>query len=366
MPTDPTPFPGGTPDTGTTNAPAPAPEGGFLSVAEAVEEQLRDLQTQAPPAEAPSPDEPETPSEPDQRQSAPDPFEEPEGILSSEQLAPPHSQPDPAEPEAAPAPTQDPTSEVIFEHEGRPITAEEARRGFLREADYHAKTRDLADKRRAFEAEQQALQQERQLYSQALTTLKTSMEDPRTAGLLSAEEMAQLQHEDPTAWLQQRELQREHQDKLQRIEAEQQRVFQEEQAVQQKQFQDYVQDQQAKLVALMPDWSDEKVSTQRKTDMVNYLKDYGFSEQEMANIYDHRLIRILTDALRGKAVANPASLDAKKVVTPAPTVRTSRRQGQAEPRADTRIRQAEKRLSQSNSFEDAVALQLARQEQRTH
>lgn len=357
---------GGTPPAGTTDTSTAPVEGGFLSVAEAVAEQLRDLNSEAPPTPAPVTEDPGPPSVPDPQQPAPDPFGEPSSGLSPEQLAPPPFT-DPGQ-ETVPEVFAEPepvTPEVLFEHEGTPVTLEEARRGFLREADYSRKTMELADQRRSLDGERQGLQNERQLYVTALETLKTSVAQNLQHGSPSQQEMDRLRDEDRDAWLHQREVQREHTEKIQQIEAEQHRVYTEQQAAQQQQFQSYVQDQQTRLAALLPDWNDEKVGGQRKLEVREYLKGKGFSDEEMGGIYDHRLITVLLDAVRGRAVTDPAALAAKKVVTPpAPALRASARR-QARPQSDVRIRQAETRLDQSGSLEDAVALQLARQEQRT-
>ena len=331
---------------------------GFLSIDQAVEAQMR-THAEGNPAEpdtAPA-TEPEQPSDAHvvdadlaTQPTQPEADQEPTLPGLAELVAEPEP---PSEPEPA-------VPQVLFEHDGRPVTLEEAQRGFMLQADYTRKTQAVAEERKRIQAEEQRLSNERQHYTKALETLKTSLTQQQSAGMSDAE-MEVLRQQDPMAWMQQKELMRENESRLAKLEQEQDRVAREEAEARQSQLTRYIQEQQEQLAVVMPEWKDEKVANERRSAMRDYLKDYGFSDQEMSQIYDHRLLIILNDALRGKMAADPAALEKKRVTNKTPSMPKTARQPAAAP-ADARVRQLAKKFEQSGSIEDAVDFQLARAE----
>jgi len=97
------------------------------------------------------------------------------------------------------------------------------------------------------------------------------------------------------------------------IKANIQRVIQEQQdeaATQAKsRMATYVAEQTEKLYEVMPTWIDEKVAAKEYSAMKDEaIKTYGFTEEEMMKINDHRIIRVMLDAVKGSAVKSDSPL----------------------------------------------------------
>lgn len=71
----------------------------------------------------------------------------------------------------------------------------------------------------------------------------------------------------------------------------------------------YVEEQTEKLYEAMPTWIDEKVAAKEYSAMKDEaIKTYGFTEEEMMKINDHRIIRVMLDAVKGSAVKSDSPL----------------------------------------------------------
>ncbi len=72
-------------------------------------------------------------------------------------------------------------------------------------------------------------------------------------------------------------------------------------------------DQAGKLARKMPEWNDPKSGPVLKAQLSNYARSMGFSDQELANMADHRFLLVLKDAAMGKTVR----ADGKKLIADA-------------------------------------------------
>jgi len=97
------------------------------------------------------------------------------------------------------------------------------------------------------------------------------------------------------------------------IKANIQRVIQEQQQESANRAQghmaNYVQEQTDKLYEVMPSWIDEKVAAKEYSAMKDEaIRVYGFTDEEMLKINDHRIIRVMLDAVKGSAVKSDSPL----------------------------------------------------------
>lgn len=97
------------------------------------------------------------------------------------------------------------------------------------------------------------------------------------------------------------------------IKANIQRIIQEQQQESANQMQGqtatYIAEQTEKLYEHMPTWIDEKVAAKEYSAMKDEaIKTYGFTEDEMMKINDHRIIRVMLDAVRGSAIKSDSPL----------------------------------------------------------
>jgi len=100
---------------------------------------------------------------------------------------------------------------------------------------------------------------------------------------------------------------------IKNVKANIQRVLQEQQQDAANQAKDrmatYVEEQTEKLYEHLPTWIDEKVAAKEYSAMKDAVIDaYGFTEDEMMKVNDHRIIRVMLDAIKGSAVKSDSPL----------------------------------------------------------
>jgi hypothetical protein len=343
---------------GNTGAPAPtAPNsGGILSIADAVAAQLADPETDTPEPEPDTEGEDNAPEPEDGGEDTPEETPEDTDVDTE-----PEPQPD------TDAPTEDETPEdddfvelapenVLFRHEGADVTLGEAEKGFLRQSDYTSKTSELAVERKAIAEERQETAREREHYSQSLEAMQATLDAASNQQI----DWETLRSTDPVGYLQHKEAERERQDQQAKIRDEQTRLDAQAQQDHQVARTAHEATQTDLLSKALPSWGDEKVATKEKSDIVGYLGDMGFSPEETREVIDHRLVLVLRDAVAGKSLRKGKAPNAKKLAKTRPMMKkagTSKRGAKPE---NVRKSQADARLSESGTMEDAVSLQMER------
>lgn len=125
------------------------------------------------------------------------------------------------------------------------------------------------------------------------------------------------------------------------------------------QLQAAVAEQQAQLIDKLPSWSDADVAKRETAEIRQYLEGTGYTEKEIAGIYDHRAVlmarkAMLFDKLQAEkpGVTNKVRTAPKK---PAPGSPAARGANKTRRQSDTR-----KTLKRSGSVDDAVAYLMDR------
>jgi len=231
--------------------------------------------------------------------------------------------------------------------EEKEVTVDELISGYQKGDDYTKKSQALAEKRKAVEAEAHAVQEAMQLreqYAQRLDQVKVLLENSD-----EQVDLDELKENDPISWSIKVAEKTENNKKLQLIEQEQQRLAQ----AHQKQ----AAEQQAKLVAheaemltsKVKEFSDPKKAEQIKSEIRNFGKSIGFSDQELAQVYDHRHVMVLQKAMAYDRIQK-AKAGVTKKVAKAPKMA---KQGNKVAKTDIFTKQ-KKRLKQSGSIADAT------------
>ena len=171
------------------------------------------------------------------------------------------------------------------------VTLDELQKGYSRTQDYTRKTQQIAETRKAVEAEAAAIRAEREQYAQLLGALKQQLESAETPV-----DLERLRIEDPIEWITQRELLRDRQDKLAAIQSEQQRLSQLTAQQRAQEMQAHLASQQEALIQAVPEWKDSKKAQAEKALLVEFGKKIGFSDEELKNVYDHRAVIALRKA----------------------------------------------------------------------
>lgn len=171
------------------------------------------------------------------------------------------------------------------------VTLEELQKGYSRTQDYTRKTQQIAEVRKQVEAETQAVRAERAQYAQLLGALQAQLQatEPQV-------DLDRLYNEDPIEWVRQKEILRERQEKAYAIQAEQQRLAQLSQQEQQQAMEQQLIAQKDALLAALPEWKDPKKAKAEKALVVETAKSVGFTEDDLKQVYDHRLVLLLRKA----------------------------------------------------------------------
>jgi len=172
------------------------------------------------------------------------------------------------------------------------VTLDELQKGYSRTQDYTRKTQQVAEARKAAEAELQAIRAEREQYAQLLGALSEQVKtaaDPKI-------DWDRLYNEDPIEYVRQREVMRENREKAAAIQAEQQRLAEISQKEQMAQFQAVKAKESDALLEALPTWKDPAKAKAEKAMLVEFGQKMGFTPQELGNIYDHRVVLALRKA----------------------------------------------------------------------
>ena len=236
--------------------------------------------------------------------------------------------------------------------EEKEVTLEELMQGYQLGADYTKKTQELAENRKAVEAEAKAIQEAKQVrdtYAQRLQAIEQFL----TQGQDSSEDLADMKENDPIGYAVKVAELTEKKEQLAQVRAEQQRLAQQQQAEQQQEMAQRVQQEAQKLSQVLPEFSDPTKGEQIRNEIRNYGKSVGFTDNELSQVYDSRHVLMLHKAMmydklqKSKPAVNKKVAQAPKMVKSGTKVKEGNR--------DIRKQQLNK-LKQTGKVRDAAAL----------
>ena len=239
---------------------------------------------------------------------------------------------------------EDSTYKVKVAGQELDVTLDELRNGYSRDADYRQKTEELSNQRKNFQSESE---KQRQDYSQKLNELnqKLSAAQVDLNAEINSADLDKLYDEDPTEAARVERKLKKKQDALNQS-------LQQAQAEQKEQFSSFLQDQQRKLVSKMPEFSDPAKASNLKANMKSTLNNYGFNDQEVAQVYDHRIVMLVNDAMKYRSMQNSKPNIAKKITKPSKPFSSGVKQGKSE--ANLKLRRDKfSRLKKSGSMKAA-------------
>lgn len=172
------------------------------------------------------------------------------------------------------------------------VTLDELQQGYSRTQDYTRKTQQIAETRKAVEAEAAAIRAEREQYAQLLGALQQQLE---SAGEQPVD-WDRLYAEDPIEWVRQRELARDKQEKQAAIQSEQQRLSQLTQKQREEEFKATLAKESEALIQAIPEWKDANKAKAEKALLIEFGQKVGYSEDELKNVFDHRAVLTLRKA----------------------------------------------------------------------
>lgn len=303
------------------------------------------LSRDAPPAED-KPSEAVTNTS-DDTQPADQPSGEIEDAATGDQQATDESETQPTQPEQ-------PTFSVRVDGTEQKVTLDELLNGYQRTADYTRKTQAIAEQRKQAEAELAAARVERQRYAETLRQLEAQL-----AQTQPEPDWNKLYAEDPLEYVRQKDAWRDRRERAQALQSEQARLAQLQQVEQRALLEQHLAVERQRLVEAIPQWRDEQTAAKEREAIVTWAKRAGFSDQEIAQSYDHRAVNVLRkamlyDELMGKNLAD------KQTSKPAPAMARPGMPPSKNETSSKARREALSRLSKSGRIEDAVDFLMQR------
>lgn len=247
--------------------------------------------------------------------------------------------------------TQEP-AKITVEVDGKvveltPEQVAEAYKSGLRQSDYSKKTAELAQEKNLV---QEQAKKERDTYAQKLNHYSIQLEGALTEQ--SKTNWAELLEKDPVEYLKQQHLYQQRQAAYQTALAERQQIEQQQQQEYKASFESYIAKQNELLIEKIPAWKDEAKAAAEKTEIKEYLKNIGLTDQEISSIADHRHVVIVRKAMQMDKLLKQAP-NATKRVEKAPV--KVERPGTAESSNKDATKAALNRLKKSGSIDDAAS-----------
>lgn len=203
--------------------------------------------------------------------------------------------------------------------------------------------------RQADERAQQAVEKERTQYLEALSVLQKSVSAVASQELANVD-WNKLAAETPGEYVRLSNRAREFNEAMQRIRSEEEKVQAQQSKDRQERLDQAVAESRTKLKEVIPQWNDDLYQSLLKRG----VDTYGFKPDEMSQVWDHRIMRVLNDAHQWQAMQQGKPLAEKKVVT----VPNVLRPGNAKPKVDPKTQEltnVKTRLAANGNDLDAAA-----------
>lgn len=242
--------------------------------------------------------------------------------------------------------------------DGRVVSIADLKKGTLLHADYTRKTQEVADARRAVDAQstqnkqlQQQLAEQRDYVAKLIQSIVPEMPGP------------EMLAKDPQGYLEQRAQAEQWAEHLKYLTEQTQRDHKARQAEVEKGTKERLAKEWTSALDKMPELSDPKRLEAFGKDTVKYGGIYGYSPEDMSRIHhDHRQLLVFKDAIAWRKLQ-----EKRKAEKPAPkgNERPPVMKGgtRLNPKAakERKANAAMERLNKSGSLQDGVAAYLARQ-----
>jgi hypothetical protein len=246
----------------------------------------------------------------------------------------------------------EPTVTVKVDGQDVKVTLAEALAGYQRTADYTRKTQEVAEARKAVDTEIAQARAHREQYANVLKVVQERIgpesQEP------TAEQWDTLQRENPDQFAIEWAQSQRRQQARDTVKREQDRIAGEQQQEAVATLQKHVGEQRELLLAALPDWKEPTKAEAGMKAIREYGAKLGFSEAELDQAYDHRMIVAVDKARRYDALMAKQAATRRKVAQaptmPDPGTRTRKDPKQADREA------ARTNFKRSGKIDDAVSL----------
>lgn len=222
------------------------------------------------------------------------------------------------------------------------VSLDELKSGYSRDSDYRQKTHSLSLERKNLEEEKGVL---RQTYDTKLRELDELMQSANSFISQGSEvDLKAMYEEDPQAAAKldfQMRQQREHLAELRKRS----------EVVKQQQYNQFLNEQKQLAEQAIPELSNPQKASDLKVRMRNTLSDYGFNDQEIGSLADHRFLKVLKDAMDYRNLKAAKPIVQKKVVNAPKVVKSGTASSESSKRSVIQSKLG--RLKKSGKIQDA-------------
>ena len=185
------------------------------------------------------------------------------------------------------------------------VSLDELKAGYSRDSDYRQKTHSLSLERKDLENQKNSL---RQSYDSRLAELNDTIAtaDAFVRQQQGGQDLQKLYEEDPAAAARLDFQLRQQSDAIEDMKAKAREA-------QQKQYDDFLATQKELAATKIPEFADPNKADTFKLNMRNTLRDYGFNDQEIGSLADHRFLMVAKDAMSYKSLKDKKPIVQKKV-----------------------------------------------------
>ena len=185
------------------------------------------------------------------------------------------------------------------------VSLDELKAGYSRDSDYRQKTHSLSMERKDLESQKESL---RQSYDNRIKELNDTIAsaDAFVRQQQGSQDLQKLYEEDPTAAARLDFQLRQQSEKIEEMKAKAREA-------QQRQYEDFLTTQKELAAQKIPEFADPSKADSFKVNMRNTLREYGFNDQEIGSLADHRFLMVAKDAMSYRAVKDKRPIVQKKV-----------------------------------------------------
>lgn len=255
------------------------------------------------------------------------------------------------EQESESEPDDEPTYSVKVAGEEKELTLTELKTLAQQGADYTKKTQQVAEQRKALEAESVAIDQARQLrdaYAERLQAMEQLLSSPE-----QSENLEYLKESDPIGYAVKVAELSQQKEQLQAIQAERYRIAEQQQAEQQHALQGYIAQQAARLAEVLPEYSDPVKGEKLRSELRTFAKDIGFTDQELSMVRDSRQVLALHKAMLYDKLQKSKPDVNKRVNEATKTIKSG---NSVKPVTSDQVKKQQQQLKQSGKVRDAAKL----------
>jgi hypothetical protein len=234
--------------------------------------------------------------------------------------------------------------QVIVNGERIDVDLEELKAGYQKDADYRRKTEEIAIEKRELKSEEDRLKNQYSTKMDDLNSLVVTL-NAEINNDMNSKELDALWDEDPTEAAR---VDRKINKRKQSIQQAQQKLREHQQA----QFQEVLKGEQRKLHLKHPVLADPIKGNSVKSDIMSYLSSKGFTNDDVARIYDSRYFDVIMDGMKTRA--NKPNLVGKKI-KPSNVVRSGVKTTKEDVNSQSRLKKINA-LKKTGSTKDATDL----------